>query len=168
MYGMNEGPGMGRLDRAMHQWSRETAEVDLPSTLEHALLGEFTRVSTIRRRKIRMQGSISTLSIAASIVFAVWIASRPVGQPAASPIATAESPAIVEEPFVPIPYVTSLGPFERMEIVRMEMPVAALIAAGVPVATVDPGAHVQADVMVGQDGRARAIRLVSPPQLSQF
>jgi hypothetical protein len=41
------------------------------------------------------------------------------------------------------------------------VPVAALIAAGLPVRTADPGALVQADVVVGQDGRPRAVRLVS-------
>jgi hypothetical protein len=43
----------------------------------------------------------------------------------------------------------------------MEMPVAALIAAGMPLFAADTGARVQADVVVGEDGLARAIRLIS-------
>ena len=65
------------------------------------------------------------------------------------------------EPFLPIPYTVPLAPEERTAIVRMEIPVAALIAAGFDVPVVDPGAVVEADVLVSQDGRARAIRPVS-------
>jgi hypothetical protein len=54
-----------------------------------------------------------------------------------------------------------LEPAERASIVRMEMPVAALVAAGMPLFAADTGARVQADVVVGEDGLARAIRLIS-------
>jgi len=64
-------------------------------------------------------------------------------------------------PFVPIPYTVPLAPEERATIVRMAVPVAALIAAGYKVETPDPGGVVDADVLVSQDGRARAIRLNS-------
>jgi hypothetical protein len=65
------------------------------------------------------------------------------------------------EPFLEIPYTVPLAPGERATVVRMEVPVAALIAAGFTVATPDPGGTVSADVLVSQDGRARAIRLSS-------
>jgi hypothetical protein len=66
-----------------------------------------------------------------------------------------------DPPFLPIPYTQPLQPGERAEVVRMEMPVAALIAAGFPVATSDAGAEASADVIIGEDGRARAVRLIS-------
>jgi hypothetical protein len=44
---------------------------------------------------------------------------------------------------------------------RMELPAAALIAAGVPVAAANAGALVRADVIVSEDGQARAVRLLS-------
>jgi hypothetical protein len=65
------------------------------------------------------------------------------------------------EPFVQIPYTMPLSPEERTTVVRMDVPVAALIAAGFTVSTPDPGGSVSADVLVSQDGRARAIRLSS-------
>jgi hypothetical protein len=43
----------------------------------------------------------------------------------------------------------------------MDVPMAALTAAGFGINAVDPGATVQADVLVGEDGRARAFRLIS-------
>ncbi len=66
-----------------------------------------------------------------------------------------------EQPFIAIPYTLPLEPYERADVVRMELPVAALIAAGVPTDMMDPGARAQTEVLVGQDGLARAIRLIS-------
>jgi hypothetical protein len=69
-------------------------------------------------------------------------------------------PPHTEEPFLEIPYVAPLAPYERTSLVRMDVPVAALIAAGFEVRVADAGASVRADVLFGQDGRAHAIRLV--------
>lgn len=64
------------------------------------------------------------------------------------------------EPFVQIPYVVPPAPYERTEIMRMDVPVTALIAAGFQVHVPDSGAAVKADVLVGQDRRVLAVRLV--------
>jgi hypothetical protein len=66
-----------------------------------------------------------------------------------------------EQPFVAIPYTAPLGPNERADIVRMDIPVSALIAAGFPLEVADPGASARADLVVSEDGRARAVRLIS-------
>ena len=66
-----------------------------------------------------------------------------------------------EQPFLTIPYTVPLAPEERATVSRMSIPVTALIAAGFKVQVSDPGAEVEADVLVSQDGRARAIRPVS-------
>lgn len=65
------------------------------------------------------------------------------------------------EPFLPIPFTVPLGPYERTTVMRMDIPVAALIAAGFSVPVSDPGSVVEADVLVSEDGRARAIRPLS-------
>jgi hypothetical protein len=49
---------------------------------------------------------------------------------------------------------------------HLEMPVAALAAAGLTVTVPDPRASAQTDVIVGEDGRIRAIRLLSISTLS--
>lgn len=66
-----------------------------------------------------------------------------------------------ESPFLEIPYVAPLAPYERAQITRMDVPVAALIAAGFEVHVPDVGSTVKADVLFGQDGRAHAVRLVT-------
>ena len=80
---------------------------------------------------------------------------------AVSPAPAAAAPANTEEPFLEIPYTIPLDPRERAAVVRMEMPVAALTAVGLTVPTADSSASAQADVIVGEDGRMRAIRVLS-------
>jgi hypothetical protein len=63
-----------------------------------------------------------------------------------------------EEPFLEIPYVAPLAPYEQATVMRMDVPVAALIAAGFQVHVPETGGTVTVDVLVGQDGRAHAIR----------
>jgi len=62
--------------------------------------------------------------------------------------------------FVAIPYLAPLDPHENATIVRMNIRVATLIAAGYQVAA-DPDAMVPADVLVGEDGRAHAVRVLA-------
>ena len=60
--------------------------------------------------------------------------------------------------FVTLPGAAAWPPFERGSLVRMALPVSALSALGVQGQS--PTGIVQADVVVGQDGVARAIRVV--------
>jgi hypothetical protein len=69
--------------------------------------------------------------------------------------------AVTDESFVPIPYVQPLDQYETATVMRMDVSVAALIAVGYKVDAIDPTAIVKADVLVGEDGRAHAVRLVS-------
>lgn len=71
------------------------------------------------------------------------------------------APVAEERPFVAIPYVVPLAPYERASVMRMDVPVAALVAAGFEVHGAEPGGTVSADVLVGQDGRMHAVRLIS-------
>lgn len=84
-------------------------------------------------------------------------------RPSPSPRVTASA---ADAPFVEMPYVAPLAPYERAEVVRMDVSVAALEAAGLDVHVPDTGATVLADVLLGQDGRAHAIRLVSGREVS--
>lgn len=70
-------------------------------------------------------------------------------------------PQPADETFIRIPFTAPLAPYERTEVVRKNLAVAALIAAGFEVRAPDTGAIVTADVLIGQDGRAHAIRIIS-------
>jgi hypothetical protein len=65
------------------------------------------------------------------------------------------------EGFVMLPAAVGLPDFESGEIVRMELPLASLPAYGLEIVPDAAPAPVQADLLIGQDGQARAIRLVT-------
>lgn len=179
-----------RLSAAMGLLAAETAHAAAPAAVERAVLSELAavRVAPQRRFVWQMAGGLLAASLALFWWFASRPADRiPVAEntpPVAVeahvpiPVARAEAPVMVkpvrkaarpgakshpkpEGPFIAIPYTLPLGPYERADVVRMDMPVAALIAAGVPVGLMDPAARARTDVLIGQDGRARAVRLIS-------
>jgi hypothetical protein len=67
--------------------------------------------------------------------------------------------------FIAIPYTIPPAPYERTTIMRMDVEVGALIAAGFQVHEPHAGASVPADVLFAQDGRAVAIRPLTIPIL---
>lgn len=68
--------------------------------------------------------------------------------------------AVTPSGFVALPWTAGLPAFESGEIVRMEVSVASLPVYGIDISS---GADrpVEADILIGQDGLARAIRLVT-------
>jgi len=113
------------------------------------LLAEFDAATLPKRRTLR-RWIPAVAALAASLAVAVVAIHRPT-----------PAPVVSAEPFIEIPYIAPLAPYERTSIVRMDVPVSALIAAGFDVHSPDTGAAFRADVLFGQDGRAHAIRLVS-------
>jgi hypothetical protein len=65
-----------------------------------------------------------------------------------------------EAPFIEIPYLPALDARENTAIVRMNIRVATLHSFGLHIDG-DPEARVAVDVLVGEDGRAHAVRVVS-------
>ncbi|MGH8637597.1 MAG: hypothetical protein ACREUZ_10740 [Burkholderiales bacterium] len=66
--------------------------------------------------------------------------------------------------FLPIPTAIGLPSMESARIVRTEVPVSALPSYGLTIAPDAPRSAVQADLLIGQDGQARGIRLVNVRQ----
>jgi hypothetical protein len=146
---------MNRFDDAMSRLAAELSEARAPRAIERSLLAEFDLVKRRKRGKVWVAAAGA---IAASIAVVWFIQHKPVQQ---SSVAAPPAAVELDQPFVPIPYVLPPGPYERVEVVRMKLPVSELIAAGYRLQTSDLGAQAEADVMVGQDGRPRAIRLIS-------
>jgi len=63
--------------------------------------------------------------------------------------------------FVDLPWSAGLPAFESGEIVRMDIPAASLPTYGIDISSGAGNGPVEADVLIGQDGFARAIRLVA-------
>jgi hypothetical protein len=71
-------------------------------------------------------------------------------------------PAVVRPVgFVALPGAAGLPDFESGEIVRIEIPLTSLPTYGIEILPDAQGSPVEADLLVGQDGQARAIRLVT-------
>ena len=77
---------------------------------------------------------------------------------ATRPVAAAE-PEVTTE-FFPVAHGGGLASGEGGQIVRVELPRTALASFGLPVNVETAGGRVRADVLLGEDGTARAIRFV--------
>ena len=69
-----------------------------------------------------------------------------------------------ERPFVAVPYLDPPDPRENTEVVRMNIPVETLLAMGYWTSE-EPDAIVPVDLLVGEDGRAHAVRPLSDIEL---
>lgn len=138
------------LTGALKRLREENAAVPVPADLEARVLAAFD-ARTTPGVHIRWWLPASACAMAALFTLAAFLLRPGPAAPAAHPVAAS---------FVPIPYVAPPAPYERTEVIRMNVPVAALLAAGLKVRKVDTGETVQADVLVGQDGRPLAIRFL--------
>jgi hypothetical protein len=75
-------------------------------------------------------------------------------------ISGSRAPAPVDTGFIPVPFVEPIGPTETAQVVRVRMPVGALAKWGMPVRGVNLNQSIDADVVLGEDGLARAVRFV--------
>jgi hypothetical protein len=148
------------LTRALRALAADDAIAGASIGVEERLLAEVRSIGRGRRRR----RYVSTLALAAALAVAVaapfWGSSarRPDLPPPA-----AEARREVATAFFPLGY--SGVPFTDGQLVRMEVPRTALASFGLA----PPEAHdaassrtVLADVLVGEDGLARAVRFVRP------
>jgi hypothetical protein len=75
----------------------------------------------------------------------------------AAPVSRPEPREVVTDFF---PLTSSALPFERGQMLRVQLPAAAMRTVGLPVREEGMSDPVQADVLVGEEGIARAIRFV--------
>jgi len=141
------------LHSALASLAAETAATPVPDHLEGRVLAEFDAAAPSPPRPLRRWFPAAAAALAASLA-AVWLLRAPAPAPHAAAVHRPSAP------FVQVPYVVPPAPYERIAVMRMDVPVAALIAAGFEVHVPDAGGAVRADVLVGQDGRTLAIRLV--------
>lgn len=62
--------------------------------------------------------------------------------------------------FLPLTYAAGVEPLDRGHVVRVELPRSALTTMGLPMNAERAGERIEADVLLGEDGIARAIRFV--------
>jgi len=168
---------------ALQALAEQDREREAPAEVETRLLAAF------RRRRARRKARtvvLATLAVAAAITL---FFARPQPQPKQvvpipvrqQPIAVASAPATMPVPKAtprarrirrqPREVVTQFfslldvaPPFETGELLRVTVPASTMRRVGLPVNEERLGDRIYADVLVGQEGLARAIRFVSYEQ----
>ena len=128
---------------------------EAPARVEEQLLAEFRRRSRLRRMRVRMYAA-AVGAIAAALAGCGWI-----GPHAPKPAVPSEVAALADDgDFYPLPEADALPPLESALVVRVQLPLASLQLIGFPINQERSADRVEADLLLGQDGLARGVRLV--------
>ena len=134
---------------------------EAPRRVEERLKWEFRRQN--RHRNLMTWVPASSGAAAAGLALLLWIRGEaPKPAPAQADAAMhAIAPASEEETdgFYPLPEAEALPAVENAMVVRVELTVSSLQLMGVPVSEGSTDASVQAELLLGQDGLARGVRL---------
>jgi hypothetical protein len=144
-------------DGELVAWGRSLEPANAPAAEARYRLAARIDSLPVRHRRVRWM-PIAAAALAAGLAVIIIVPHR------ARPHAENSDANREVSSFVGIPYLPPLDPRENATIVRMDIQVATLIAAGYRVAA-EPGAIVPAEVLVGEDGRAHAVRVLSDIEL---
>jgi hypothetical protein len=159
---------MNELLKALAESDRER---EAPASVEARLLVEFRR----KHRRRRLWPFFAMAAVSAGIVLFIGTPKLQIHDIAAvtpPPVAVVPTPKAVSRKIghrkQPQEVVTDFYPlmddplpFERGELLRVSLPASAMRSVGLPVSEERLEDMVQADVLVGQEGLARAIRFVN-------
>ena len=149
------------LNAALRALAEDDAKLSASTNVEERLLSELRAISRARRRRTWL----GLFSIAAALLLGIalygWrIGNRLPSDTALSPSAPEEGIAEIATEFLPLPY--SHVPMNTGSTVRIEVPATALMSFGLAPTDFQGDDTVQADVVIGEDGLARAVRFVRP------
>jgi hypothetical protein len=172
--------GHGRLRTGLRTLAADLRHTEAPERVELGLVAAFRSQRRRARPVERRQWWIPALSWAAAacvLIVAALFLLRPHqplpahrGAPAAvemASLADAPDPSAAEgdDGFIALPNARGLDPNEEVNIVRVEVPRSAMLEAGLAVSEDRVSELVEADVVLGPDGLARAIRFVDEPAM---
>lgn len=152
---MKESEDRSSLHTALRAMAADEAELGASAGIEARLLAEVRNIAANRRRRM----AIAAFAAAAVVLFVLWIGSQRF-----LPSRSREARVVeVTTDFMPLAY--SGVPPANLQVVRLAVPRTALISFGLtPPEPLDRTFTdtVLADVLVGDDGLARAVRFVRP------
>ncbi len=165
-----------RLAGALQALSAELEPVGAPSHVEGKLMEAF-RTAYPPKKVRRAWWQAPALPWAAAgmaaalLALALWFSPKQRVQP---PVTHRVAPSVVpgrvelaaltteetEDGFIPLPNAPQSDPNDEVNVVRMELPGSAMLAMGLDVSPEEVSGTVEAEVMLGSDGLARAVRFM--------
>jgi len=164
------------LGDSLHAAGGEWRATEAPPRLEQGLRAAF-RSQQMRQKRPRAVIWLPVLTWASAAAILILLAllavrgSKPAAPRPAAPRGVewasvmpptawnTEQDASTNE-FIPLPNAEQVGDNEDMNVIRVEVPRSAMLAVGLQVSVDQASEMVEADVMVGPDGLARAVRFV--------
>ena len=141
-----------------------------PPQMEEALLAAFRQTTlkaisqshrTTPARKCWPIQAVAASALAAIALAVLWTAPEPRSNlPTLGTAELAPDTAMVAD-FLPLPYTGPIDPWEHGRVVRVRLPSSVLIHFGLPVSTIASSHLVDANVLLGEDGMARGVALVT-------
>jgi hypothetical protein len=151
------------LHAAIAQLRAETAGLSPSDGVEERVLAALNASPGLTGPRTAMwsRAAVSALAVATVICTALILGHR------TTKVLPAQSAVtLVNDGFTEMPYVIPPAPYERTTVVRTELPLQVMIAAGFQVYGEDLDSSTLADVVYGEDGRILAVRLVPQPDNS--
>lgn len=135
---------------------------EAPGHVEEQLQTAFRRQRR-RRKLVTWVPPSLAIAAAAAIALLMWNHyEKPQPAPAIAVTTNAPAPVMEEEAyasFYPLPEAEALPALENAMVIRVQLPASSLRSMGVPVGEDRANAAVQAELLLGQDGLARGVRL---------
>ena len=169
-----ECAGRQQMVHDLRALAAQERKLEASPRVEAFLLSEFRRYAHGPRpvappRPVAAWRMPALWAAAAGLVLMASALWRVPGQHASFPPAASEAavqPADMEDAgdnngFIPLPNAEGLTPNDDVNVVSVEVPRSAVVAAGIPLTDDRPSELVKADVMLGPDGMPRAIRLAN-------
>jgi len=148
------------LGAALRALSEDDARLGASPDVAKRLLSEVRAISRARRRRTwRAVSSVAAALVLGIVLYAWRIGNRHTSDTVQSPSPREEAVAEIATDFLPLPYYHV--PMNTGSTVRIEVPAQALVSFGLaPSDFRERDGKVLADVLVGEDGLARAVRFV--------
>lgn len=149
-----------KLSAALRALAEDDVKLSASPDVQKRLLSELRAVTRARRHRTWL--GVSSVAAALLLAIALYVFRIGNGQPSdtvQTPSAPEAAIAEVATEFLPLLYYHL--PMNTGSTVRIEVPATALVAFGLAPTDFQEGhGTVQADVLVGEDGLARAVRFV--------
>ena len=165
------------LDDGIRLLSADLQSLRAPAHVEAGLVAAFRVQSRRRSQPVTAHHVWMPLfsGIAAAILMAIGLLlvrdrpAAPPRHPAPNVVQLASLPVAVNaaadlpdsDGFIPLPNAEQISPDENVNVVRVELPRSAMLAVGLTVSEDQASDLVEADIKMGSNGLARAVRFVN-------